>query len=87
MNQSIQFNDGVEWQDAEQRLHFTAQAYGMTVNCYLSRHRLEHVCGQELIRPVDILLAFESYRFEVEEQAEAKIAEQEFAEDGAVYLD
>ncbi len=87
MNQSIQFNDGVEWQESEQRLFFTAQAYGMAVNCYFGRHRLELLSGQELRRSADILFAFEQHRFEVEELAELKIAAQEFAEDGSVYLD
>ena len=87
MNQSILFNDDVAWQEQEQRLVFSAQAYGATVTCYLSRHRLELVSGLDLPRPADLLFTFESVRFDLEELAEVKIGAQEFAEDGAIYLD
>ncbi len=42
--------------------------------------------GLSLAREEDILRAFESVRFDIEEIAEKLIEEQEFAEDGAVYL-
>lgn len=86
MNQSIQFNDGVVWQEAQQRLMFSAQMLGATVPCYISRHYLEQLAARPLVRPDELLQTFEALRFDIEELAEQRIAEQEFAEDGSIYL-
>jgi hypothetical protein len=86
MNQSIQFNDGVVWQEAQQRLMFSAQMLGATVPCYISRHYLEQLVARPLVRPDELLQTFEALRFDIEELAEQRIAEQEFAEDGSIYL-
>lgn len=86
MNQSIQFNDGVEWQEAQQRLMFSAQMLGTTVPCYISRHYLEQLAARPLVRLDELLQTFEALRFDIEELAEQRIAEQEFAEDGSIYL-
>ena len=42
--------------------------------------------GLALTREDDIVRAFESVRFDIEDMAEKLIEEQEFAEDGAIYL-
>jgi hypothetical protein len=86
MNQSIQFNDGVEWQEAQQRLMFSAQMLGTTLQCYISRHYLEQLAARPLVRLDELLQTFEALRFDIEELAEQRIAEQEFAEDGSIYL-
>lgn len=86
MNQSIQFNDGLEWQEAQQRLMFSAQMLGATVPCYISRHYLEQLAARPLVRLDELLQTFEALRFDIEELAEQRIAEQEFAEDGSIYL-
>ena len=86
MNQSILFNDGVVWQETQQRLMFSAQIMGATVPCYISRHYLEQLAARPLLRPADLLQTFEALRFDIEELAEQKIEEQEFAEDGSIYL-
>ena len=86
MNQSILFNDGVVWQETQQRLMFSAQMLGVTVLCYISHHYLEQLAARPLLRPDDLLQAFETLRFDIEELAEQKMAEQEFAEDGSIYL-
>ncbi len=86
MNQSIQFTGLQLWQAAEQRVCFGAQCLGALIPCYISRHQLEHLAGHPLPREEDVLLAFEQHRFDIEERAEGKIAEQEFGEDGAIYL-
>lgn len=86
MNQSILFNDGVVWQETQQRLMFSAQMIGATVPCYISRHYLEQLAARPLLRPADLLQTFEALRFDIEELAEQKIEEQEFAEDGSIYL-
>lgn len=56
------------------------------INCYISRRRLEKMTGLSLVKEEDILRAFESIRFDIEDVAEKIIEEQEFAEDGAIYL-
>ena len=86
MNQSILFNDGLVWQETQQRLMFSAQMMGATVPCYISRHYLEQLAARPLLRPADLLQTFEALRFDIEELAEQKIEEQEFAEDGSIYL-
>ncbi|MEE9693011.1 DUF1488 domain-containing protein [Aeromonas hydrophila] len=86
MNQGILFPELANWQAYEQRIHFPAQQMGALVDCYISRRRLEKMTGLSLAREEDILRAFESVRFDIEEIAEKLIEEQEFAEDGAIYL-
>ncbi|WP_042050328.1 DUF1488 domain-containing protein [Aeromonas dhakensis] len=86
MNQGILFPELADWQPHEQRIHFPAQQMGALVDCYISRRRLEKMTGLSLTREEDILRAFESVRFDIEEMAEKLIEEQEFAEDGAIYL-
>ena len=86
MNQGILFPELADWQPHEQRIHFPAQQMGALVDCYISRRRLEKMTGLSLAREEDILRAFESVRFDIEEMAEKLIEEQEVAEDGAIYL-
>ena len=86
MNQGILFPELADWQPHEQRIHFPAQQMGALVDCYISRRRREKMTGLSLAREEDILRAFESVRFDIEEIAEKLIEEQEFAEDGAIYL-
>ncbi|MFM9759099.1 DUF1488 domain-containing protein [Aeromonas dhakensis] len=86
MNQGILFPELADWQPHEQRIHFPAQQMGALVDCYISRRRLEKMTGLSLAREEDILRAFDSVRFDIEDMAEKLIEEQEFAEDGAIYL-
>lgn len=86
MNQGILFPDLMEWQAQEQRVHFPAQQMGALINCYISRRRLEKMTGLVLTKEDDIVRAFESVRFDIEDIAEKLIEEQEVGEDGAIYL-
>ena len=86
MNQSILFNDDVEWQASEQRVAFSAMLLGSRIPCYMSLHALEQLAGEPLPRAADILRAFEAFPFDIEASAERKLEEQDFAEDGAIYL-
>lgn len=86
MNQEILFTEGYEWQVLDQRVHFTAQLAGALVDCYVSLHRLEHIADRPLLGEQEVLTAFEQSRFEIEEWAEQKILQQDFGEDGAIYL-
>ena len=86
MNQGILFPELADWQAHEQRIHFPAQQMGALVDCYISQRRLERMTGLALTREDDIVRAFESVRFDIEDMAEKLIEEQEFAEDGAINL-
>ena len=86
MNQGILFPDLMEWQAGEQRVRLPAQQMGALIDCYISQRRLEKMTGLVLTREDDIARAFESVRFDIEDMAEKLIEEQEFAEDGAIYL-
>lgn len=86
MNQSILFNDDAEWQASEGRIAFSAMLLGARIQCYMSVRYLESLAGESLPRPSDIEQAFETWRFDIESLAELKIEEQDFAEDGAIYL-
>ncbi|MGL4251722.1 MAG: DUF1488 domain-containing protein [Aeromonas sp.] len=86
MNQGILFPELMEWQASEQRVHFPAQHMGALIDCYISQRRLEKMTGLALTKEEDIVRAFESIRFDIEELTEKLIEEQEFAEDGAIYL-
>lgn len=86
MNQGILFPELAAWQPDEQRIHFPAQQMGALINCYISRRRLEKMTGLSLVKEEDILRAFESVRFDIEDIAEKLIEEQEFAEDGSICL-
>lgn len=86
MNQGILFPDLVEWQADEQRVRFPAQRMGALIDCYISLRRLERMTGLALTREDDIVRAFESVRFDIEDMAEKLIEKQEVDEDGAIYL-
>ena len=86
MNQSILFNDDVEWQASEQRVAFSAMLLGTRIPCYMSLQELEQLAGAPLPRAADIFRAFAAFQFDIEALAECKLEEQDFAEDGAIYL-
>ena len=86
MNQAILFNDDAEWQASEGRIAFSAILLGARIQCYISVRYLESLAGESLPRTSAIEQAFETWRFDIESQAELKIEEQDFAEDGAIYL-
>ena len=86
MNQAILFNDDAEWQASEGRIAFSAILLGARIQCYISVRYLESLAGESLSRPSEIVQAFETWRVDIESQAELKIEEQDFAEDGAIYL-
>ena len=86
MNQSILFNDDVEWQASEQRVAFSAMLLGTRIPCYMSLQELEQLAGEPLPRAGDIFRAFAACQFDIVALAERKLEEQDFAEDGAIYL-
>lgn len=86
MNQDIIVNDDLNWQPEQQRLTFTAQWFGGQVICYLSLSRLEHLTGQVLVDAANIMLAFESVRFDIEEQVSELVGQEAFSPDGSLLL-
>lgn len=86
MNQDIIVNDDLNWQPEQQRLTFTAQWFGGQVICYLSLSQLEHLTGQVLVDEANIMLAFESVRFDIEEQVSELVAQEAFSPDGSLLL-
>ncbi|PSJ42573.1 DUF1488 family protein [Zobellella taiwanensis] len=86
MNQDVIVGEELCWQAAEQRVAFSAQWQGRHIPCFISLHRLEHMAAQPLQDEANILLAFESVRFDIEERVGMLIEEEAFAPDGGVYL-
>lgn len=86
MNQDIIVNDDLNWQPEQHRLTFTAQWFGGQVICYLSLSQLEHLTGQVLVDEANIMLAFESVRFDIEEQVSELVGQEAFSPDGSLLL-
>ncbi|WP_417617880.1 DUF1488 domain-containing protein [Oceanisphaera sp.] len=86
MNQDIIVNDDLNWQPEQQRVAFSAQWLGGRVNCFISLARLEHLSGQSLIDEANIVLAFESVRFDIEELVSELVSQEAFGPDGGLYL-
>lgn len=86
MNQDVIVNDDLNWQPAQQRVAFSAQWFGGQVSCYISLSRLEHLTGQPLVDETSIILAFESARFDIEEQVSELVSQEAFSPDGSLLL-
>ncbi|ART82816.1 hypothetical protein CBP31_09395 [Oceanisphaera profunda] len=86
MNQDIIVNDDLNWQPEQQRLTFTAQWFGGQIICYLNLSQLEHLTGQVLVDEANIMLAFESVRFDIEEQVSELVGQEAFSPDGSLLL-
>lgn len=86
MNQDVIVNDDLNWQPEQQRLTFSAQWFGGQVICYLSLSQLQHMTGQTLVDEANIMLAFESVRFDIEEQVSELVGQEAFGPDGSLTL-
>ncbi|MBU3825096.1 MAG: DUF1488 domain-containing protein [Candidatus Oceanisphaera merdipullorum] len=86
MNQDVIVNDDLNWQPEQQRLVFSTQWFGGQVICYLSLSRLEHLSGQALVDEANIILAFESVRFDIEELVSELVGQEAFGPDGSLTL-
>ncbi|WP_375055971.1 DUF1488 domain-containing protein [Zobellella sp. DQSA1] len=86
MNQDIIVGDDLYWQPELQRIAFTAHWQGRHIPCFIALHRLEHMSGQSLSDEANIMLAFESVRFDIEELVSIQVEEEVFAPDGSLYL-
>lgn len=86
MNQDILFPDLQEWHGSSQLVSFPAQQCGALIQCYISKSQLEHMTGLPLLAEADVMRAFDSLRFDIEEMASEAIEEQNFAADGGIYI-
>ncbi|WP_300173493.1 DUF1488 domain-containing protein [uncultured Aliivibrio sp.] len=86
MNQSILFGDDAQWNEETQAILFSAQQMGNLIQCRVTISWLESESGDVIINNADALRIFEEYRFDVEEQAEALIEDEEFNASGEIII-
>ncbi|MCE0493683.1 DUF1488 domain-containing protein [Vibrio salinus] len=86
MNQSILFPDVQCWDDQAQVVIFPAQCQGALIDCMVDRLYLERISGKVLADESSVLSAFSKFRFDIEEEAQALIEEEEFSASGKIEL-
>ena len=86
MNQSILFPDLQEWNEELQEIHFPAQVQGANIECRISLARLVQLEGREVQSQQEALKVFDAYRFDIEDEVEMLIEQEEFDEQGRVVL-
>lgn len=86
MNQSIIFSELVTWVPQSQVFEVSAMTTLGEVVCRVSNERLKQLSQETPWREEEWLDCFERHRFDIEELLAAKIVEQDFAEDGSIYL-
>ncbi|PMJ91948.1 DUF1488 domain-containing protein [Vibrio sp. 10N.261.55.A7] len=86
MNQSILFPDLQSWNDEKQHVEFAAQQFGALIECRVSKSYLESLAAVEIRTTEQALDVFSQFRFDIEEQIEERIEEEEFNSLGQVEL-
>lgn len=84
MNQAIQFPDREEWIDARAAICFPAFHNGMQLTCAISGETLARRFGGDT--PQAWLCAFQTNRWDLEEEAEQRILQQEDDDQGWFWL-
>lgn len=84
MNQAIQFPDREEWNALTQAICFPALVNGMQVTCAIAGDVLAQRFGGET--PEQYLAAFREYRWDLEEEAEQLIRQQQEDDQGVIWL-
>ena len=84
MNQAIQFPDREVWDEAHQCIAFPALVNGMQLTCALTLTGLKKRFGGE--DPAQWLAAFREHRWDLEEEAEVLIRDQQEDNQGWVWL-
>lgn len=69
MNQSIQFPDREEWDEAENKVIFPAMVDGLLVECMMSSDEINERYGKDH-HPLDL---FRQHRWDLEEEFETAI--------------
>ncbi|WP_437889921.1 DUF1488 domain-containing protein [Phytobacter sp. V91] len=84
MNQAIQFPDREEWSDSEQALCFPAMVNGILLTCMISGETLALRFGGD--SPAQWLTSFQQCRWDLEDEAEQLIQQQQEDAQGRVWL-
>ena len=84
MNQAIQFPDREEWNEAECVLHFPAMVNGMLLTCIIPGYVLASRFGGETT--AQWLAAFRQQRWDLEDEAEQLILQQQEDDQWRVWL-
>lgn len=84
MNQAIHFPDREEWSAADNSLHFPALVNGMLLTCIIGGETLASRFGGDT--PAQWLVAFRLHRWDVEDEAEQLIQQQQEDDQGRVWL-
>ncbi|QKJ85403.1 DUF1488 domain-containing protein [Paramixta manurensis] len=82
MNQAIQFPDQESWDEQRQAVCFPALVNGVILTCAISREGLCRHYGSDAA-PLSL---FNAHRWDIEEQAERLIAQQQEDDQGWVWL-
>lgn len=91
MNQNILFPDLQDWESSSQMIVFTAQQQGINIECRIGITKLAALSKTSLIATdqdiaTKALAMFETYRFDIEEEVEQLIEQEEFDELGRVIV-
>ena len=89
MNQAIIFSDNEQYNANLQQIEFQAQCQGALITCIISSKDLCKMNPDQahLVDDKEALLAlFEGSRFDIEDIAEHMINQQDFRQDGKIYL-
>ncbi|MFO6424678.1 DUF1488 domain-containing protein [Motilimonas sp. KMU-193] len=86
MNQSIQFPDQQHWNSEDQVVEFPALNNGQLIRCQASLTWLMQQGELEEQTEASILALFEQLRFDIEEQIEAVIEDEDIDQDGVIRL-
>ncbi|MBA5764118.1 DUF1488 domain-containing protein [Vibrio sp. 404] len=86
MNQSILFPDIQTWNEELNAVTFPAQQSGALIECVASVSYLSQLSEQAINGAQQALDVFEQNRFEIEEQAEQLIEDEEYNAQGMIEL-
>ncbi|MCW8336040.1 DUF1488 family protein [Vibrio paucivorans] len=86
MNQSILFPDLQTWDAVKNVIVFPAQQSGALIECVVSKSYLENMVGSAIETEQQAIQVFQKLSFDLEEQAEELIEEEEFNLQGQIEL-
>ncbi|SDK24580.1 Protein of unknown function [Ferrimonas sediminum] len=86
MNQQILFNDQLSVNWPQQWIEFTAMVAGQRVGCFIALPTLAHLSDTDIGNEEQAIQAFERLRFDLEEEAETLIEEENFDAQGRIWL-
>lgn len=86
MNQAILFSDELSWNQQAQSVDFSAQCMGALIECRVTASLLEKLTQVKVVDEKSAVEAFELCRFDIEEQAEQLIEEEEYDANGRIVL-